>query len=188
MRMPIEAVVLTGGASRRMGRDKASLLFEGVPLALRVIQKLTPVVSKVTVLGREEVPGYPFLADSEEYAGPLSALTRFKPSRKLVFVCSCDMPRFDSAIVELCLTNIRLASVCVPVVDGSRQPLCALYRASSFAAMKACGSRSMMGFLETVATVELSAKALSAAGVSAASVRGANTPEELAELSKKAFE
>lgn len=188
MRTPVEAVVLTGGASRRMGRDKASLLFEGVPLALHVTHKLKPVVAKVTVLGREEVPGFSFLADSEEYTGPLSALMRFKPSRRLVFVCSCDMPRFDPALVELCQSNIRLATVCVPVVDGSRQPLCALYRASSFARMQECGSHSMMGFLDSVATVELSEKALSASGVSPASVRSANTPEELAKLSEEPAE
>ena len=45
-------LVLAGGQSRRMGRDKATLEWEGTPLLLRVIRRLAPVAAGVWVAAR----------------------------------------------------------------------------------------------------------------------------------------
>jgi molybdopterin-guanine dinucleotide biosynthesis protein A len=128
MNEQIEAVLLTGGASRRMGRDKAKLLVEGEPLAERIIRLLREAGITVTTCGREPIEGSRFLADQEEFAGPLAALSAFRPKKDLVFVCSCDLPGFDSAIVVRLREALQNHDAAVPESNGRLQPLCGLYR------------------------------------------------------------
>lgn len=131
--MDIEAALLTGGASRRMGADKAKLLVDGEPLAQRIARLLMESRIPVTVLGREPLLGCAFIADPEDFAGPLAALARFTPSGEFVFVCSCDVPEFSPDLISDLRSQISKSEAAVPVVDGRLQPLCALYRASAFA-------------------------------------------------------
>ena len=87
----IEAVVLTGGESRRMGFDKASIAIDGVPQADRIVRQFLAAGLPVTVLGRQPINGAAFLPDEEMFGGPIAALTRFVPSAEFVFVSSCDL-------------------------------------------------------------------------------------------------
>jgi molybdenum cofactor guanylyltransferase len=147
----IEAVLLTGGASSRMGEDKAKLLVHGEQLATRIARLLLEIGIPVTVCGREPLPGCAFLADTEEFAGPFVALSRFVPTRDMVFVASCDLPGFDAAIVPFLAQRIAGHSAAVPVVDGRMQPLSALYRANAFDVARQLageGERRMMRWIE----------------------------------------
>jgi molybdopterin-guanine dinucleotide biosynthesis protein A len=178
----MEAVLLTGGASRRMGRDKATLLVEGTPQAERLLAALKSIGQPVTVLGRQALEGAAFLSDEEEFGGPLSALARFVPSEERVFVLSCDLPLFDPRTVEGLRSHLGDADAAVPILDGWRQPLCALYRARSFSRLPgllAEGRRSLMAWLDRIDVVEVEPAKL---GVDPICLRSANTPEELESL------
>lgn len=182
--MTIEAVVLTGGESRRMGRDKASLPIDGVPQAQRIVEALRVKVVKTTVLGRHPVPGAEFLPDGEEFAGPAAALARFEPSSDAVFVASCDLPLFDPRIVDLLAEALGDHRAAAPLVEEWRQPLCALYRAETFATLKevvAAGIRCPMKWLARLEPVLLDETVLRSAGIDPRSTLGANTPDELQE-------
>jgi len=128
----LEAIVLTGGASRRMGTDKAKLIVDGEPLAERVARLIAGLGIPVTIAGREPIPGHNFLGDAEDFAGPLAALARFQPSAEYVFVASCDLPGFDPSVIESLRSRIGEHAAAVPSLDGRLQPLCALYSAPSF--------------------------------------------------------
>ncbi|HWA83516.1 MAG TPA: molybdenum cofactor guanylyltransferase [Fimbriimonadaceae bacterium] len=132
----MEAILLTGGASRRMGEDKAKLLVQGEALAGRIARLLRERGLPVTVCGREPLEGFAFHPDREEYAGPLVALAGFTPKEEFVFVSSCDLPGFDPRIVDLLSERIGAREACIPSRDGRLQPLCALYRASTFASAR----------------------------------------------------
>lgn len=127
--MDTEVVVLTGGASRRIGADKASVPIGGVPLAERLVRALLDCGYVVTVLGRAPVPGCGFVADAEDCQGPASALSRFQPSAEQVFVMPCDVARFDPRVVALMRDRIAGWDAVAPVLGDVSQPLCALYRA-----------------------------------------------------------
>lgn len=181
----VEAVLLTGGASRRMGEDKAKLLIDGMPLAERVASSLTNAGLRVTVLGREPLKGCGFIRDDEEFGGPLAALTRFKPAEEFVFVCSCDLPLFDARLASLLREKIGGAHAAVPVVNGFRQPLAALYRGSAFDRIADVlpqeGSCPMM-WLRGLEPVEVSEAEIAAAGIDPQCAQGANTKEELRQM------
>lgn len=130
--MTRQAVLLTGGASRRMGSSKAGLIVDHKPLGLRTAQILEAAGWPVTVLGRDPIAGYPLIQDAEVYAGPLAALRGFHPQAELVFVASCDMPQFHGEVASVLAEQMSEADAIVPLVDGYPQLLCAVYRARAF--------------------------------------------------------
>ena len=173
--MDIEAVVLTGGASSRMGADKASLPVEGEPTASRIVRLLKEDGISTTILGPGGVP------DTTPTAGPLAALAAFKPSKPWLFVASCDLPRFDARIVSFLFELAAAADGAVPIVDGRLQPLCGVYRSTTLlaaAALHNTGVKRIMAWVDTMSAVHVGPEALSAAGLDPLCVRGANTPEE----------
>ena len=178
-----EAVILTGGASRRMGVDKASLVVDGKRLVERLIQDLVSIDCPVTVLGREPEPGARFLADSVEYAGPLTSLRNFESSREFVFVLSCDVVRFSVETVVKFLEEIGNYDAVVPVVDGFEQPLCALYSDRTFQALHANSEMvRMKDWNALLNTRKLFEDDLLTLGIHPLSVQGANTLEDFHRL------
>lgn len=85
-------VVLAGGRSRRMGRDKALLEYGGTTLLRHQVDCLSKVCSQVVVSG--EYPGFDCVPDTRHDGGPLAgmhaAATRF-PGSALLFL-AIDMP------------------------------------------------------------------------------------------------
>lgn len=183
--MNVEAALLTGGASRRMGTDKARLVVDGRPQARRTADALLTLGIPVTVLGREPLDGCDFVGDREELAGPVAALAQFLPTVELVFVCSCDIPLFDGRLVEVLMERIEDRDAAAPEVNGWRQPLCALYRHSAWNKLPdllrvedACA----MHWLDALDHTVVSSDVLAKRGLDPRSAQGANTELELAEL------
>lgn len=183
--LSLEAVLLTGGQSSRMGTDKARLLLDGVPLAERILRELRPICEPITVLGREPIPGCQFLADAVDFEGPLVALSRFAPSRAMVMVVSCDLPLFSGAIVEALARRIGAHDAVIPSLDNRIQPLCGLYRAEAFAKaslLAAQGEHRIMAWLRCLRVLEVS----SDEEPTVVGARNVNTPEELAQVKAQA--
>jgi molybdopterin-guanine dinucleotide biosynthesis protein A len=183
--MHVEGVLLTGGASRRMGSDKSRLVIDGEVLSSRIARGLQPHCSKVTVLGRQPIEGYDFLPDEETFAGPAIALSRFVPTLPIVFVTSCDLPWFDGRLVPFFVERLQQSQACIPMHDHRLQPLCAAYRREAWSALSQlteAGERSVMAWLDQIAVHRVDPTEISAAGIDPRAIRGANTPEELAQL------
>jgi len=177
----VEAIVLTGGASRRMGQDKARLSVNGEVLSERIARDLLDTCSRVTVLGKEPIAGLQFLPDVEEYAGPLVALSRFEPVSEAVFVTSCDLPRFDARLVDLFLELLQDNDAVLPLNEEQVQPLCALYRADAWGRLHEAvvsGKKSMMAWLDGLKYRTVPQGEIASAGIDRRAIGGANTPEE----------
>jgi molybdopterin-guanine dinucleotide biosynthesis protein A len=174
---PLEAVLLTGGESKRMGEDKASLMASGI------VSVFASLEVPVTVLGRNPLSGLPFLRDESEFAGPATALSKFVPSADLVFVCSCDLPLFRRECIPAIVGAIGEKEAAIPVVAGREQYLCACYRAHVFAEwrhqVESDGLRSMRELVRVLDAAFLDEAALRSAGVEPEWALGVNTPDEL---------
>jgi len=152
-RRSVAGIVLTGGASRRMGTDKALLRSElGVPWAESVGRLLVEVADPVIEVG----PGWsglPSVLEELRGEGPLVAVAAGAAALAAqgwsgpALVLSCDLPRLKSAVVRW-LAGWPGHGGVVPVVGGRPQPLCARWSAADLAAAGsrvAEGERSLRG-------------------------------------------
>lgn len=127
--------VLTGGQSRRMGRDKALLELAGQPLVLRTLERVRPVVAEVALVGAPERYahlGVPTLADCQPSRGPLGGIvTALAVSRHdWNLVVACDLPYVETRFLEFLLeqaTTSPEADAVIPQTRDNWQPLCAAY-------------------------------------------------------------
>jgi molybdopterin-guanine dinucleotide biosynthesis protein A len=124
-------VVLVGGGSRRMGRDKASIEFDGSTLLVRASAVLSEVFTSVVISGGDAAPsGIRTIPDLVSGLGPLGGLdTAFRiAAGRDVFLLAVDMPFVDEQTVrDIVEPPVHTMSVRVPVAAGRRQPLCAVY-------------------------------------------------------------
>lgn len=125
----VAGLLLTGGASRRMGVDKASLEVDGLPLAQRTANVLAAVVAPAVEVG----PGRTTLPAVEEAPagqGPLAATAAgFRALVERghvgpVIVVATDLPRLSVAVVQALASHPSAGSV-VPLVAGRPQWLAA---------------------------------------------------------------
>ncbi|HSS11512.1 MAG TPA: NTP transferase domain-containing protein [Acidimicrobiales bacterium] len=155
---PPAALLLTGGASRRMGRDKASLIVAGQRLAVRTAALLTDVAAPIIEVG----PGYTALAQVQESpagGGPLAALAagwaglveRGLPESASVLVVATDMPRLTVGLLALLARHPRPGCVVPLDHEGRSQPLCARYPMATLARatnLVGAGQRSIHALLD----------------------------------------
>lgn len=163
--VPLAAVILAGGASRRMGRDKATLPFEGSTLVERMVDILTPRCAPIFVIA---APGQALptlnadvLRDEVRGVGPLLATGRglraaAEAGSELAFVTAVDMPLLSADLVdELAGPAVRLGADVVLPWDGRDHYLAGIYRtalAGRVAALVAEGERSMRALVDRVDT------------------------------------
>jgi molybdopterin-guanine dinucleotide biosynthesis protein A len=132
------ALVLAGGRSTRLGRDKASEPLLGVPMLQRVIDRLAGLVDEYVIVTRDEEQALPSLvapapvavvADVFRDAGPLGGIyAGLKAARAPhCLALACDMPLVQRALVAELLRLAAGYDVVMPVSDGLPQPLCAVY-------------------------------------------------------------
>ncbi len=128
------AIVLSGGASRRMGEDKSVMHVHGQPLVATVAGQLAPHFNQLIVSGNPEkhaFAGYPIVEDLEPGKGPLMGLMSalVASAHELNFVTACDIPEIHLPFVRRMLRAISGHEAVVPVLpDGHKQPLFAVYR------------------------------------------------------------
>ena len=135
--MRIMTVILTGGRSSRMGRDKGSLSLDGETLLERTIRRWTGVFDGVAVslgeTGRALPVGVAGIRDLHPGSGPMAGLEAALAAldTDAVFLTAVDMPFSDPAMARWLAGQAGEADVCLIRRSGGRlEPLFALYRKS----------------------------------------------------------
>jgi len=132
--MNISAVLLAGGESRRMGRDKATLLFRGRPLweiQFDLLRALRP--EEIFVSARTDPPwrpsGVQFVSDEPPSRGPLSGLSatlaRISTDHLLAF--AIDMPLMTENYLRLICNLVEPGRGVLPMIGNRAEPLVAIY-------------------------------------------------------------
>jgi len=132
--MNISAVLLAGGESVRMGKDKATVLFRGKPLwevQLGLLRKLEP--AEILISARTDPSWRPgdvhFVADIPPSRGPLSgvaaALARMRTTHLLAL--AIDMPFITENFLRYVCEQIEARVGVVPKIDNRAEPLAAIY-------------------------------------------------------------
>ena len=131
--LSIEAFVLAGGRSRRMGRDKALLEWGGFTLVERALQSLRGVASTVRIVGdREDLACFaPVVSDTFPGSGPLGGIhaALATSTHDWNLFLPVDLPLLPAGFLVWMLERVALteAVATIPIAAGLPQPLCAVY-------------------------------------------------------------
>jgi molybdopterin-guanine dinucleotide biosynthesis protein A len=183
----VAGAVLTGGASARMGSDKAGLAIGGVASATRVARCLALLCEDVVLVGGDppaDAPG----RRAPDGDGPRSALRGVVAAlaatrAERVLVVATDLP-FVTPDLLLALVAWPEADAVVPRTADGIHPLCALYRReNALAAARrhlAEERLALSALLGALTTRYLEGDDLRAVDPEGTALLNVNTPEDLA--------
>lgn len=163
---PTAGLLLTGGASSRLGVPKAELRRDGERLADRNAAVLASVCTMTLEVGPGSSP-LPAVREEPPGSGPLAALVagadalRSRGVERSVLVLGVDLPFVDVALLRWLAARPGSGTV-VPRVDGVAQPLCARYSTADLAVaarLRREGAASMRSLLDTVAVTYVDERA-----------------------------
>jgi len=187
-RITLTALLLTGGLSRRMGTDKATLLVNGEPLwsrQLRTLRELKPATLAVSARTRPSwcPSDAAVILDGDTSRGPLSGLAAALASLQTthLLALAVDLPRMTSEHLKTLCALGRPGCGVVPVRGNRFEPLCAVYPVeASPQAVAALNSddASLQSFIRTLETAGQT-QPFSVATVDDPLYHNLNTPTDL---------
>ena len=131
----VAAFILAGGASERMGQDKALLELGGVPMVMRAAQLAQPYVASVAIVApfeRYAHLGLRAIPDRWPDAGPLGGIATALASTSAEWnlILGCDLPHLTPEWVAWLISRAldSPAHAVVPESQGGLEPLAAMYR------------------------------------------------------------
>lgn len=173
----LNGAVLIGGRSRRMGRDKASLLGpDGRTLCARIAATLCDAgAERVCAVGGERDPqlGLPWLPDLRPGSGPLAGIEAALEEGGWWWVVACDLPGVSVADLQRLTAARRETRPAVAWLEGRCQPLLGLYGPAQLAPVRAALDAGRARAVEVVGTWD-------PVRVDLGPLANLNTPEDLA--------
>jgi len=161
----IYGLILAGGASKRMRRDKAALMYRGSTQLERAFEVLSRNLDRVFVSVRADQTSdptraqLPMIVDSAGGEGPIVGIRSAFAAHPNVswFVLACDLPFFSEALIHPLIRArnasgfaASLATAYKSAHDGLPEPLCAIWEpaaARPLAEYQAAGGRCPRKFL-----------------------------------------
>lgn len=171
-KLSLNALILAGGQSSRMGQDKALLLVNGIPFIQQIYHIAEQCCESVYLISPWPERYYSilgnnskihFLAESTTGEGSLVAflqgLKQIEKQTDWLLLLACDLPLLNPEILLNWCENLQDISpdilACVPKNNNFWEPLCGFYRPEIIPNLEDfinCGGRSFQTFLETVST------------------------------------
>jgi len=189
----MSGVVLAGGSSRRMGRDKALVELDGEPLVARAVRLLSGLCSDVVVasgdgrrLDGAGAGSYRQVADVVPDAGPVAGIAAGLEAARhtLVAVVAVDMPDANPALLALLADLWRGEPAVVARSRGRLEPLHAVYARHAAPALRsflAAGRRSVREALAGLGARVVEQEEWLPVDPSGAFARNLNVPGDLRE-------
>lgn len=184
----ITGVILVGGKSRRIGRDKAFLLIDGLAAVERVIQVMQGCFQQLLLVGdrperfeRYRLPVLPDIYPGSSLGGLYTGLSSAATDR--IFVSACDIPFPDSELIRLICREADCRDAVIPATEGGLEPLFGLYHKSCLPLMQAAleaGNYRITALLGQVRVKQIDQAILREVDPSGRGLLNMNTPEEYA--------
>lgn len=182
--------MLAGGASTRMGRDKASLEVDGTPLAALVASALCECLETVRVVLRPEQRnplGLPRVDDEHRERAPIVGIAAalHASASEAVLVAACDLPGLHPRFLLALLAHVPAADgpeIVAPVGPNGPEPLIAVYRRVLLPEIErriAAGELALQALLGARDTRFVSESLLREIDPELDALRNLNRPEEL---------
>jgi len=204
----LSVIILAGGQSSRMGRDKALIVVDGIPLLQRtcaIALQCAPEVFVITSATRDYSEIVPdrccvieekLLPGEFKPQGPLVgfaqglAQSQAQSQTKWVLLLACDLPRLNQAVLQRWMRQISQVGDAIALLPKGKkgwEPLCGFYRTdclSSLTQYREQGGRSLQMWLAQalVQAIQFSADS-NINRQEQAMLFNCNTPEDLLQVS-----
>jgi len=184
---PCSGVILAGGKSRRMGRDKALLDLAGRPMIAVVAERLRAVVGEVIIAADDTHLYAPFadhcVPDQIPGVGTLGGIHAGlkAATHDLAIIVGCDMPFLNPAVLRWFVQAAGVYDVVVLQQGPWVEPLHAVYRSTCLPAIKASidtGQRRVISFFDAVRVRTVSPAEIAHLDPDLSSFRNINTPDQ----------
>lgn len=143
---PVYGLVLAGGASSRMQRDKAALLYQGQTQLARTVALMRAHLAEVFVSVRADQTHdslrspYPLIVDAVPGGGPIVGIRSAMQAHPQAawLVVACDLPFLSDAVIVNLLTSRTggIATAYRSSHDNLPEPLCAIWEPAAAAALQ----------------------------------------------------
>lgn len=190
----VTGIVLAGGRSSRMGREKASLVLGGETLLQRTVSALSAVAGEIVIV---RAPGAALPAvearcpvryadDPVEGEGPLVGMAAGLEAARapIAIVVGVDMPFLQPALLRLLAERVAAGARWVlPIADRRPQPLCSAFARDALPVLRAhieSGDRAPMTVAADLGMVRLDEDEWRAADAGGLSFLDVDTPEDFA--------
>ena len=190
---PVTGIILAGGRSRRLGRDKAVEPFGGQPLIRRVIERVAPLADEIVVVVADTARGQALPLDVEHrvavdiypdggsLGGIFSGLSTANTDWGLVV--ACDMPFLNVPLLEYMLGQRNGCDAVVPQPGAFPEPTHALYSRACLPHIEArlrANDLKISGFFEEVRVRYVDEEEIRQFDPELLSFFNVNSPEDLA--------
>ncbi|MFQ5915847.1 MAG: molybdenum cofactor guanylyltransferase [Nitrospinota bacterium] len=184
----VTGLILAGGKSRRMGRDKARLKVDGVPLLERVAGVFRRLFTRNILVANDPKLytelGFPVYADVFPNRGALVGIYTglLKAETPYVFCASCDMPFLNEPLIRF-LVDLRAGlDLVLPFSEHGREPLHAVYGKGCLEPMERLIAEDRLTIIEVLSHVrarKVNPEEMAALDPKFLSFMNCNTPEDL---------
>ena len=181
--MNFSGIVLNGGSSSRMGRDKSEIVYKGRRLIDIAIESLIAAeVKDIVIVGGEKKiqsmeTNIQYCEDLFPNEGPLGGVITGLRNIKtdIAVILACDYLKIDSSVVLECVSKLNARSMVFPLYQGKEQYLFSAIRTECVEALE-------LQFLKGVRSIQKAITCLDCATYESAypkKLRSANTPSQL---------
>lgn len=149
----VTALILAGGKSRRFGRDKALLRYDGRGIVAHLAEEAAKVCQEVLIVSdsgqKFSLPAAREIADCYQDAGPMGGLQAGLSAARYdtCLLMACDMPFLSAELMALFIENADGHQLVLPQNGQDLEPMFGVYRRSllpEVEALLAAGRRSLL--------------------------------------------
>jgi len=130
----LNAFVLAGGKSKRLGINKSMIMIKGKSLIERTVELLKPFTSEIFISANDSRT-YNFLerkiiTDVYKGYGPLAGIHAClsDSDKEYNFFIATDLPFVDSEFISFLIANYDDESILIPSISGRLHFLCGIYK------------------------------------------------------------